>query len=106
MGQRRILLQTLLKVIIGGGPNIKNVWFQTPSKEKLSYPCIIYKLDSVDTVHADNSPYRHKKRYQVMIIDGNPDSEIPDKIADLPLCSFSRFYTADNLNHFVYNLYY
>lgn len=45
-------------------------------------------------------------RYTVTIIDRNPDSAIPNKVAELPLCSFNRFYTADNLNHFVYNLYF
>jgi hypothetical protein len=41
-----------------------------------------------------------------MIIDQDPDSAIPPKVAALPMCLFNRFYTADNLNHDVYNLYF
>ena len=34
------------------------------------------------------------------------DSEIPDKIGDLQYSSFKTKYEKDNLNHFVYRLYY
>jgi hypothetical protein len=42
----------------------------------------------------------------ITIIDANPDSDIPAKVGNLPLCKFNRHYTADNLNHDVYNVYY
>jgi hypothetical protein len=58
------------------------------------------------TVHADDIPYRSRMCYGVTVIDPNPDSEIPAKIAALPLCRFARHFTADNLNHDVYNLYF
>jgi hypothetical protein len=41
-----------------------------------------------------------------MVIDRNPDSELPDKVIELPLCKFDRFYTADNLNHTVFTLFF
>lgn len=82
------------------------VYFQPPTNVQLVYPCIIYSRDAIDTRFADNLPYRRKKRYQVTIIDRNPDSLIPDIVAQMPGTSFDRFYTADNLNHDVYNLYY
>jgi len=41
-----------------------------------------------------------------MVIDKDPDSEIPGMVAKLPLCKFVRHYTTDNLNHDVYRLYY
>lgn len=72
----------------------------------MQYPCIIYKRDDVDTTFADNKPYRHTKRYLVTVIDRDPDSRIPEKVADLPLCTFDRFYVADNLNHDVFNLFF
>lgn len=72
----------------------------------MEYPCIVYKRDARNTQFADNRPYRSKKRYQVTIIDQDPDSDIPEKVAALPLCSFSRFFTAGNLNHDVYTLYF
>lgn len=51
-------------------------------------------------------PYNYRVGYQVTVIDRNPDSLIPGKIASLPMCKFDRHYKAENLNHDVYNLYY
>jgi hypothetical protein len=99
---QRLQLQALLKNLLGSD----NVYFQPPPNVQMQYPCIIYQRDDVNTIYADNSPYRHKKRYQVTVVDQNPDSDIPDKVAALPLCSFDRFYTADNLNHDVFNLFF
>lgn len=101
MGQR-LELQTKLENILESS----NVYFQPPANIMLEYPCIIYKRDYTKTIFADNNPYHHRKRYQITIIDKNPDSEIPDKIANFPLCIFDRFFVANNLNHFVYNLFF
>lgn len=95
-------LQTLLKAILGSD----NVYFQPPSSIQLSYPCIIYNRDRIDTDHADNKPYKQRTRYQITVIDSNPDSTIHEKVGELPLCSYDRFYTADKLNHDVYNLFF
>lgn len=98
----RIDLSNILKNAIGSN----NVYFQPPESINLVYPCIIYRLSDIDTKFADDVPYLNQKRYQVMVVDKNPDSQIPDLIAKLPKCSFDRHYTADNLNHYVYNLYF
>ena len=84
----------------------KRVYFQPPETVKMSYPCIVYTLDSINTRYANNLPYKHKKSYTVTIIDRDPDSIIPDKIGELPASSFSRRFTNDNLNHFVYRLWF
>jgi hypothetical protein len=42
----------------------------------------------------------------ITVIDPDPDSEIPSKVAALPMSLFNRFYTADDLNHDVYNVYF
>jgi hypothetical protein len=70
------------------------------------YPCILYKRDNRKTRHADNQPYNVRKRYLVTVIDRSPDSTIPDLVAALPSCVFDRFYTADNLNHDVFKLFF
>lgn len=57
-------------------------------------------------MYANGEPYMHVIGYKVTIIDANPDSLIPGKIALLPMCSFDRHYKSNNLNHDVYNLYY
>lgn len=96
----RLQLQSLLEEITD------TVYFQPPANVSLTYPCIIYKRDSARTEFADNEPYSRMTRYQVTVIDKNPDSELPDKVAALPMCLFDRFYTADNLNHDVFNIFF
>ena len=98
----RLELQTILKDLLGSN----NVYFQPPPSIKMVYPAIVYNRDQINIDHAGNKPYRHEKRYQITVIDANPDSEIPMKVAGLPKCSFDRFFTADNLNHNVFNLYF
>jgi len=99
---QRLDLQALLVSLLGSS----YVYFQPPPTVKMQYPCIVYKLDKVDTRFAGNKPYSKEKRYQVTVIDANPDSEVPDKISDLPKCAFERFFTSENHNHNVYNLYF
>jgi hypothetical protein len=97
----RAEFHAMLEDILG----TENVYFQPPVDKKMVYPCIRYELDDVDVEHADNIPWRSDKRYLVTIIDRNPDSAIPDKVAALPMCSFSRHYRASGLNHHVFNLF-
>lgn len=70
------------------------------------YPCIRYELDAGQTEFAGNNPYHLSWRYKVTVIDRDPDSQIPKKVAVLPTCTFDRFFVADNLNHFVFILYF
>jgi hypothetical protein len=99
MGQRLELHQILLAMT-------SNVYFQPPTNVRLQYPCIVYHRDFADTKFADDEPYNHTKRYQITVIDQDPDSEIPDKVAELPMSLFNRFFTADDLNHDVFNVYF
>lgn len=98
----RLQLQTLLEEILGS----RNVYFQPPATLQMAYPCIVYHRDTSDTQFAGNIPYRYTKRYQVTVIDRDPDSEIPNKVKELPMCTFNRFFAANNLNHDVFNLYF
>src|SRR6478609_5057795 len=97
---RRQELQLLLEAQLP--PGQKNVYFQPPENLKMQYPCIVYKRDFVDTKYADNLPYSQAKRYQATVIDSDPDSTIPDKVAQLPYSSFQRFFVADQLNHDIF----
>lgn len=101
MGQRLDLHETLVD-ILGTG----YVYYQPPATIKMNYPCIVYNRDKLETTFADDNPYSHQMRYQITVIDRDPDSEIPGKIAELPKCVFDRFYTADNLNHDVFKLFF
>jgi hypothetical protein len=73
---------------------------------QIQYPCIVYQRYNAQTVFADNLPFRRTKRYQVTVIDADPDSSIPDEVAKLPMCTHNRFFVANNLNHDVFNLYF
>ena len=95
-------LQTLFEELIGNG----NVYFQPPENISMKYPCIMYEREYIQTDHADNEPYMLSNRYLVTVIDRNPDSVIPDKIAALRLCAFDRFFKADNLNHTTFKLFF
>lgn len=96
-------LQALLDSLL---PEGKRAYFQPPASKELSYPCIIYKRSDRDIDHADNAPYNHRKRYQIVVVDENPDSEIPEQVAALPTASFDRHYAANSLNHDVYNIFF
>jgi|SRR5688500_4883734 hypothetical protein len=98
----RLQLQALLELLLGS----TNVYFQPPAGVQMQYPAIVYEWDDTDTRFADNRPYRHIRRYQVTVIDRDPDSVIPDKVADLPMCTFNRAFSAEDLNHKIFDLYF
>lgn len=96
----RAMLQSLLEEIT------PHVYFQPPANVQMKYPCIVYSRDSADTKFAGNVPYSYTKRYQLTVIDQDPDSEIPDKVAMLTRCTFDRAYVAENLNHDVFSIFF
>lgn len=98
----RLELHQILIDIIGNN----NVYFQPPSSIKLTYPCIIYKLSNFKVTYADSIKYANMKAYEITVIDQNPDSIIPSKLLELEYCQFNTFFTSDNLNHFVFSLFY
>lgn len=101
MGQR-VDLQAIFEAI----PGVQSVYFQPPANVQMKFPSILYHRDSSETLFAGNNPYRFTKRYEVTVIDRNPDSEIPDRVAALPMCVHTRTFAADNLNHYVFTLYF
>ena len=83
----RIELQDELEKLLGS----KNVYYQPPESVKMDYPAIVYHRSDIDNDFAD---------------DNNPDSEIVEAVSKLPNCRYDRHYTADNLNHDVFTIYY
>lgn len=98
----RLDLQTVLEGLQGG----VSVYFQPPSNVSMVYPAIVYNRDYATVDYADNSPYRRTTRYQVTVMDADPDSLIPDKVAALPLTKYVRHYTTENLNHDIFDVYF
>lgn len=102
MDRRPELHQKLKKLF----PRDPHVYFQPPESKKLEYPCIVYKLTEMPNKTADNVPYFEHRQYQLTVIDPDPDSELRERTAKLKFCRFVRPFVSDDLNHFVFNLYY
>ena len=73
----RLDLQTFLEEILES----RNVYFQPPESVKMKYPAIVYALDDIENVHADNG-------------------------VSIPTCRFERYYASENLNHWNFSLYF
>lgn len=102
MPDRRDKLKTILQGILG----TKNTYFQPPESVQMKYPAIVYSLSGMPSLHANDGVYLIGREYSVTVIDKNPDSRLPEKVAALPTCKFDRHYKADNLNHWVFTLRY
>ena len=98
----RIELQRELERLLGS----RHVYYQAPESVKMEYPAIRYKKSDINTKFANDKPYVHKKKYEIIVIDRMPDNPVIDKILKLPMCTWSTYYTADNLHHDVITLYY
>lgn len=97
----RLDLQKTLVDALGS----KHVYYQPPESVKLIYPCIIYDEVKGASTRADNGLYIYRKAYSILVVDKNPDSELPDKIRVLPLCDTGNPYKADNLYHWPFTIY-
>lgn len=100
---RRLELQARLEEILGS----KQVYFQPPASVQLSYPCIVYKVGNGDAKYANNMLYNYKNSYNITFIYKRPNLEIIETmLRSFQMCSVSSTYCSDNLNHYVFNLYF
>lgn len=97
--ENRLELHAILKEIC------ENCYFEPPVSKKLVYPCIVYERFNSFTYYGDNKPYLINTRYQLTVIDPDPDSEIVPEIEKLEMCTFDRHYDADGLSHDVFTIY-
>ena len=98
----RLSLQTKLEELIGS----ENVYYQPPPSMEMNYPAIRYSISDIDNKHADNEVYKQNCRYDLTVIDSDPDSVIVSAVSKMRYISFDRNYKANNLNHTVFTLYY
>ena len=99
----RLELQNKLSELLGSN----DVYFQPPASIRLKYPCIIYNLTNIEARRADNVAYNLDSGYEIMYITKDPDDGFKElMIREFPKCRFNRFFTSDNLNHYVFILYY
>lgn len=100
--QKRLHLHEFLCGILGD----RNVYYSPPPKFEMHYPCIKYDLADVWALHADNIPYLKNLQWTIMVIDEDPDSRISSFFMNMPKCTFDRSFSSDDLNHFVFSLYF
>ena len=87
-------------------PDEPCVKYQPGPSITLTYPAIIYRLDDMPSNWANNYPYHWDHRYEVQVITRKPDIYLCRKLMAMQMCKFSRVYTADNLYHYVFEIYY
>ena len=75
MGQRLDFSEEL-RAVLGSD----NVYFNPPEGFKLKYPCIIYEIDDIMSLKANDRNYHNYVAYSVMVIDTDPDSKIYESL--------------------------
>lgn len=98
----RLQFQAVLEALL----ETSQVYFQPPATVEMQYPCIVYKRDRSSTDFADNYMYRFHQRYEVTHISRSPDSDIRGKLGALPMSLYNRYFTAQNLHHDVFLVYF
>ena len=98
----RLQLHEVLCTVLGS----RYVYYQQPPSVKMNYPAIVYRRIRIDNQHANDGVYSSMNQYEITVIDADPDSTIPDRVNSLQSARFVRPYVADNLNHWVFEIYY
>ena len=107
MASRLQLHEELINILGTRDEKESRVYFQPPEEHKMKYPCIRYSLSGIKSDRADDINYNSTNRYEIIVMDYDPDSEIHNKIlAQFPMCSFDRAYVVNGLHHKVLTLYY
>lgn len=100
--QARLKVHSKLVEVMQG----KKVYFQPPENLRLERPCLIYKVSNIFDLFADNVTYQRRRRYEIILVDDNPDSEYFDRLMEaFTYIKFNRFYIADSNNHWSFELY-
>ena len=98
----RLELHEILCDILGS----RNVYFQPPTNVSMRYPSIVYNLSDIENKHADDGVYSFTNQYQITLIDRNPETDVVYKINQIQTANFIRSYSSDNLNHWVFEIFF
>lgn len=102
MATREALHQILVSIL---GTN--SVYYQPPAGFTIQYPCIVYHLDDIQKLNADNITYRLKHRYSVTYMTSrSPNQIIIDKLTSMPLSKFNTRFINENIYHTVFTIYF
>lgn len=98
----RLELHETLCDILGS----RNVYFQPPTNVTMRYPAIVYNLSDIENRHANDGVYSFTNQYQITLIDRNPETDVVYKINQIQTANFIRSYSSDNLNHWVFEIFF
>lgn len=99
----RLELHEKLCTLLGSN----NCYYEPPETLKLSYPCFIYDVDSIDQKMANNHHYLDTHQYAITYISKKKDLSICERFFEsFPTSHYDRKYVADNLWHYVFTLTY
>lgn len=85
---------------------VKDAYYQAPDGTRMQYPCIEYHRDDTYKRHASNNPFMMEARYELTVMDEDPDSPIFAAVEKLPKCTLNRVFAKGQLNHRVYRIYF
>lgn len=102
MAQPRHKLQSILEDILG----TKNVYFQPPPSFIMKYPCIRYSMSGQVNEQANDMNYIRTREYTLIYINRKPDTEVVDKLLDLPMSAVGRSWVQNGLHHTTIILYF
>lgn len=100
--QRSQKLQAKFEEILGS----RNVYYNPPASVKMRYPAIVFSRGKIEKKNANNAAYMQSHRYEVTVIDRNPDCKYIEEVLRLPMCTYDRHFVSDNLHHNTFTLYY
>lgn len=98
--KKRLKLDRRLRDIFGD-----HVYFEPPTNIQMVYPCVIYNLEGIQTIHGDNKKYITFYEFSATTIEEEPDSKFLDHMLNIEYCSFIRPYVAENLYHKTFTIY-
>lgn len=78
-----------------------NVYYNPPETLKMEFPAIVYKLDYIEQIHADNKKYIDWTTYKVIVVSSRPDHPVIKKILNWEMTRFSTSYTRNGFYHSV-----
>lgn len=82
-------------------------YYNPPASVSMDYPCFVYHLSDVRSHYADNMAYKNFPSYLVTYISTSlADQKVYEMLEHFPYCRFDRYYTADNLHHYAFELFY
>lgn len=103
MAQSRSDLSDILHKIQGND----HIYYQPPESIKIEIPGIIYSKSDIDVIRADNRMYINHDKYTLICLSLTSDNPVVKLLIErLPMCSYDRSYTKNNVYHDVLTVYF